>query len=140
MHFHSLPLLKSWGFIQRYWENLFKYCTCIILNTYYLQQINLMIYFFFKTLYFISLNCNENKLTFKIFVSYFHKLICWNHIWKKSTQQITQETPLQLKSTLRIELPSIFFELSKCHAIDHSSMQNPKNDWFAGSIIRKVHR
>ena len=78
-----------------------------------------------------NLNVTKTNLPLKYLY-----LICTNLYveitFKKTTQQITQETPLQLKSTLRIELPSIFFELSKCHAIDHSSMQNPKKRLIRG--------
>ena len=90
----------------------------------------------------ILMNCKtvEKKLTFKFSYCFLN----WNQITitlEKSTQQITQETPLQLKSTIRIILPSTFFEIVQmsCYwSFEYAKYE--KNDWFAGSVISKVHR
>ena len=54
-----------------------------------------------------------------------------------STQQIAQEPPLELKSTPIMNLPSTFLKLSKCHAIDHSSMQNTKKRLICGQYNKQ---
>ena len=89
---------------------------------------------------FTRWNNVENKLTFKFSDCFWIETKIKITV-EKSTQQITQETPLQLKSTIRMILPSTFFEIVQMSCLwSFEYAKYEKNDWFAGSVISKVHR